>query len=128
MFGTDSNITRAYKRILDPQRFYFPSHTSIEIMKDSILLRDGKDTDLLAEAEPHETNARQRKSVIGMIFALLHQAAAYKRLGEEENSLQALEEALTIAGPDHLILPFILFSDALQDLWKKVRAPRSRCV
>ena len=93
-------------------------------MKDRILLRDGKDTDLLAEAETYETHARQRKSVIGMIFALLNQAAAYKRLGEEENSLQALEEALTLAGPDHLILPFILFSDELKDLWKKVRAPR----
>lgn len=124
MFGTDSNIKKEYKRILDPQRFYFPSHTYIEIMKDRILLRDGKDTDLLAEAETHETHARQRKSVIGMIFALLNQAAAYKRLGEEENSLQALEEALTLAGPDHLILPFILFSDELKDLWKKVRAPR----
>lgn len=88
-------------------------------MKGRILLRDGKDTDLLAEAETHETHARQRKSVIGMIFALLNQAAAYKRLGEEENSLQALEEALTLAGPDHLILPFILFSDELKDLWKK---------
>ena len=64
------------QRILDPQRFYFPSHTYIEIMKDRILLRDGKDTDLLAEAETHETHARQRKSVIGMIFALLNQAAA----------------------------------------------------
>lgn len=124
MFGTDSNIKKEYKRILDPQRFYFPSHTYIEIMKDRILLRDGKDTDLLAEAETHETHARQRKSVIGMIFALLNQAAAYKRLGEEENSLQALEETLTLAGPDHLILPFILFSDELKDLWKKVRAPR----
>lgn len=124
MFGTDSNIKKEYKRILDPQRFYFPSHTYIEIMKDRILLRDGKDTNLLAEAETHETHARQRKSVIGMIFALLNQAAAYKRLGEEENSLQALEEALTLAGPDHLILPFILFSDELKDLWKKVRAPR----
>ena len=124
MFGTDSNIKKEYKRILDPQRFYFPSHTYIEIMKDRILLRDGKDTDLLAEAETHETHARQRKSVIGMIFALLNQAAAYKRLGEEENSLQALEEALTLAGPDHLILPFILFSDELKDLWKKVRDPR----
>lgn len=42
MFGTDSNIKKEYKRILDPQRFYFPSHTYIEIMKDRILLRDGK--------------------------------------------------------------------------------------
>ena len=30
MFGTDSNIKKEYKRILDPQRFYFPSHTYIE--------------------------------------------------------------------------------------------------
>lgn len=72
--------------------FYFPALTFLHIVEDERLVHPGNGRTLLASARRHEKLARQRRSLIGEIHALLHQAIACDMLHENAQCLEAMEK------------------------------------
>lgn len=84
--------------------YYFPACTYLNILEDESLVRPGSAL-LLSSAIRHERLAKQRKSIPGEIYALLHQAIAYDMQQENTKCTACLQKALKLAEPDHLISP-----------------------
>lgn len=97
---------------INSSMFYFPVLTFLHIVEDERLVHPGNGRTLLASARRHEKLARQRRSLIGEIHALLHQAIACDMLHENAQCLEAMEKALRLAEPDHLITPFLTVKTA----------------
>lgn len=107
---------------INSSMFYFPALTFLHIVEDERLVHPGNGRTLLASARRHEKLARQRRSLIGEIHALLHQAIACDMLHENAQCLEAMEKALRLAEPDHLIIPFLTVKNRLASRWAHLKA------
>lgn len=121
--GAREEFKRTMK--INSSMYYFPACTYLNILEDESLVRPGSALPLLSSAIRHERLAKQRKSILGEIYALLHQAIAYDMQQENTKCTACLQKALKLAEPDHLISPFFTAASRFANTWNRLKAAKA---
>lgn len=104
--------------------YYYPACTYLDVLQDEKLVRPGSALSLIASAIRHERLATQRGSLLGEIYALLHQAIAHDMLRENDRCIACLRKALKLAAPDHLISPFLTVASHFATTWNRLKSSK----
>lgn len=104
--------------------YYYPACTYLDVLQDEKLVRPGSALPLLSSAIRHERLAKQRKSILGEIYALLHQAIAHDMLRENDRCIACLRKAVKLAAPDHLISPFLTVASHFATTWNRLKSSK----
>jgi LuxR family maltose regulon positive regulatory protein len=87
----------------------FRAFTSISVIHAEVLLAQKEYTELIALADSYLATARMYSNLLVEIFLEIEVAIAYEKIGKRATAVSHLRNALTIAEPDNLIMPFAEF-------------------
>lgn len=102
-------------RLLAPVLAYF------NIIYGRVLLVAGQERKLLGVAEHFMDMAAFFPNLLSQIYSYIYTAAANKKLFRDEEALAALQQALDIALPDKVIMPFVENADLIEPLLEELR-------
>ena len=95
-------------------RLYFPAMGVFHIVYGRALLVCGDYTKLLGSLDSFLEIASVFPNVLSQIYALIYAAAASEKLRRRDDALRQLREALSLALPDGLLMPFVENVDFLE--------------
>ena len=85
----------------------FPTHGFYNIIYGKTLLLHGKYTQFLGLAPHFQMISSVFPNLLGQLYAHIQEAEAHKQLGHDEKARESLRQALDMALPDQLLLPFV---------------------
>ena len=103
-------------------RLLFPSLAYLNIVYGRVLLENGAYAKLLGSVEQFLTMARVYPNLLAEIYTHIYVAAANALLLRPEAAVSALEQALDIAVPDQVYMPFAENGDVIKPLLEELLA------
>lgn len=104
----------------ETSRIYYPAMAFLNIIYGRVLLVRGEYLKLLGTAEQFMEIASVFPNLLGQIYTLIYVAAANDNRFRREEALCALRQALLLAKPDRLYLPFVENGDYVSLLLEMV--------
>jgi LuxR family maltose regulon positive regulatory protein len=101
-------------------RLLAPVIAYLNIIYGRMLLITGQERKLLGVAEHFMNMAAFFPNLLSQIYNNIYIAAANKKLFRDEEALAALQQALDIALPDKVIMPFVENADLLEPLLEEL--------
>lgn len=103
-------------------RLLFPSLAYLNIVYGRVLLESGEYAKLLGRADEFLRMARIYPNLLAQIYTYIYIAAASARISMEEDAVSALVQALDIAAPDQVYMPFVENGDSILPLLEELQA------
>ncbi|HWQ30799.1 MAG TPA: LuxR C-terminal-related transcriptional regulator [Negativicutes bacterium] len=97
-------------------RLFFPTMAFLNIVYGRVLLVNEEYLKLIGSSEHFVRMASIFPNVLGQIHTYIYLAAANHRIFRQEAALEALRQALDIAMPDRLYMPFVENCDYIKPL------------
>lgn len=101
---------------LQDSSLFLPAYAFFNIVWGKALLLSGHHRQLIGLAGEFIAAAAVFPNLLAQIYAYIYEAAAQARLGRDDDALAALEQALAIAAPDGLVMPFAENGEHIADL------------
>lgn len=101
-------------------RLRFPAFGMFNIMYGRVLLINGEYLKLMGSAEHFIRTASVFPNLLGLIYTYIYLAAANKQIFREQEALANLKQALEIAMPDRMYMPFVENCDYIESLLGKL--------
>lgn len=92
---------------LQESRLHFPSHAFFNIVYGKTLLISGQYLKLLGLAGQFIAIAAVFPNLLGQVYTHIYAAAAHHRLQHWQEAQSTLRQAVDLAAPDQLIMPFV---------------------
>lgn len=99
----------------------FPSFTYLNIVYGRVLLMNGEYEKLLGNAEQLLNTNCASPNLLAQIYMHIYSAAADIHLSRAEDAAAALEQALCIAMPDQIYMPFVENGSAIKSVLEELR-------
>ena len=109
---------------LQESRLHFPSHAYFNIIYGKSLLISGQYLKLLGLAGHFNDTAGVFPNLLGQVYTYIYVAAARYRLQHLEEAQEALKQALAIAAPDQLLMPFVENGEYICEILAQLRLER----
>jgi len=103
-------------------RLLFPSLAYLNIVYAKVLLANKEHLKLLGRAEEFLSMARVYPNLMAQIYTHIYIAAASAQLSRPDDAAAALEQALDIAMPDQVYMPFAENGDMIKPLLEELLA------
>jgi len=103
-------------------RLLFPSLAYLNIVYGRVLLMNGEYVKLLGRAEEFLHMASVYPNLLAQIYTHIYIAAASSQLARADDALAALGQALGIAMPDQVYMPFAANGDMIKPLLEELQA------
>ncbi len=100
----------------ESSRLFFPAMAFMNIVYGRALLAGGEYTKLLGIAEQFIGISSVFPNLLGHIYTSVYMAAANEQLFRRKDALTALRQALDIAAPDKVYMPFVENCDYIKPL------------
>ena len=113
---------------LELTRQLFPATPTLKVVYRQTQLVRGNHTALIAGEEKDRALCQIFPNVLCEIYLDIQLAAAWEALGKRGQALHHLKQALDMALPDRLYLPFVLYAPWIGPLLEKVRSVLPRGV
>jgi LuxR family transcriptional regulator, maltose regulon positive regulatory protein len=97
-------------------RFFFPVMGFVNIVWGRVLLINGEYAKLIGNADYFIQTASFFPNMLGLIYTYIQLAAAYQQIHWKAEAFAAMRQALDIAMPDRVYLPFVENYDFIQPL------------
>ncbi len=101
-------------------RLRFPAWAAFNIMYGRVLLINGEYLKLIGSAEHFISIASVFPNLLGHIYTYIYMAAANRQIFGEAEALSSLKQALAIAIPDRMYMPFVENCDYIEPLLEKL--------
>jgi LuxR family transcriptional regulator, maltose regulon positive regulatory protein len=101
-------------------RLFFPVMGFVNIVYGRVLLINGEYSKLIANSDHFIRIASVFPNLLGQIYTHIHLAAAYKQIYRKDAALSALKQALDIAMPDRMYMPFVENCDYIKPLLEQL--------
>jgi len=95
---------------------FFPVFSMLNIVYGRALLINGEYLKVIGNAEPFIRIASISPNLLGYIYTYIYLAAANKQIFKENEALSELKQALGIAMPDKMYMPFVENCDYIKPL------------
>lgn len=105
---------------LSNTRLKFPAYAMLNIVHGRILLINGEYLKLIGSTEHFIGIAAVFSNLLGTIYAYIYLAAAYQQISRKDEALSALKQALDIAMPDRMVMPFVENCDYIKLLLEQL--------
>ena len=105
---------------LNHTRLMFPAYAALNIVHGRILLINGEYLKLIGSAEQFIGIAAVFSNLLGYIYIYIYLAAAYQQISRKDEALSALKQALDIAMPDRMYMPFAENCDYIKPLLEQL--------
>lgn len=92
---------------LENRSIYFPSYAFFNIIWGRALLLSSQYLKLIGLSDNFIAIAGAFPNLLGQVYTYVYAAAAKLRLGQQEEARLTLKQALDIAEPDGIIMPFV---------------------
>jgi len=102
-------------------RLLYPSLSYLNIVYGKVLLMDGEYIKLLGRAEQFLSMACVYPNLLAQIYTHIYIAAASAQVLKVDAAVTALKQALCIATPDKVYMPFVENGDAIKPLLEKLQ-------
>jgi len=103
-------------------RLLFPSLAYLNIVYGKVLLMNDDYVKLLGRAEQFLSTACVYPNLLAQIYTHIYIAAASAQISKADDAVAALGQALCIATPDKVYMPFVENGDIIKPLLKKLQA------
>lgn len=97
-------------------RLFYPARPALYVHYDALLLAAGEYARLIALAQEHLAVTRTLHCLLGEIYLMILLACAEQALGRAEKAALYLDQALKLALPDGILMPFAEFGSYLMSL------------
>lgn len=97
-------------------RLFYPAMAYLNIVYGKVLLTNGEYLKLIGRSEQFLEQASVYPNLLAQINIYIYLAAAYQCIGHEGDALSSLRQALDIAIPDHMYMPFVENCDYIKPL------------
>jgi len=104
------------KSDLEDSAICFPSYAFLNIIRGKELLISGQYMKLIGLAKGFMDIASVFPNLLGQVYIYIYVAAAKLKLGRHEDAGVTLQEALAIAAPDQLSMPFVENSEYIVEI------------
>ena len=94
---------------------FFPSVAFLNIIRAKALLIDGQYLKLIGLAGEFAAVASVFPNLLGQVYIYIYEAAAKFKLGRYEDGLATLRQAVAIAAPDRVQMPFVENGEYIAD-------------
>lgn len=101
-------------------RLRFPAWAAFNIMYGRVLLINGEYLKLIGSADHFMGIASVFPNLLGCIYTHIYLAAAKKQILREDEAFSNLEQALAIAIPDKMYMPFVENCDYIEPMLAKL--------
>jgi LuxR family maltose regulon positive regulatory protein len=105
---------------LDHTRILFTAKPFLNIISGRILLVNGEYPKLIGISEQFLAEASIYPNLLAQIYTCIHFAAANQKIFRYDEALDALRQALLIAMPDRLYMPFVENCDYIEPLLEQL--------
>jgi len=102
-------------------RPYFPAMAFLNIVYARVLLINGDYLKIIGSTESFIGIASVFPNLLGQIHTYIYLAAANSRISRQSEALVAVKQALDIAMPDKVYMPFVENSDYIEPLLKELQ-------
>ena len=99
----------------------FPSHPYLNIVYGKVLLANAEYLKLLGRAEEFLSMARIYPNLLAQIYTYIYIAAASAQISRMDSATAALEQALSMAMPDHIYMPFVVNGEYIKPLLEELQ-------
>jgi len=103
-------------------RLLFPSLAYLNIVYGRVLLESGEYAKLLGRTEEFLRMACVYPNLLAQIYTYIYITAASARVSREDDAAFALGQALSIAAPDRVYMPFAENGDAIKPFLEELQA------
>jgi LuxR family maltose regulon positive regulatory protein len=101
-------------------RLFFPVMGFVNIVYGRVLLINGAYSKLIGNSDHFIRIASFFPNLLGQIYTYIQLAAAYKQIYRKDEALSALKQALDIAMPDRMYMPFVENCDYIRPLLEQL--------
>ena len=105
---------------VNSSRLMFPAYGSFNIVYGRVLLLKGEYIKLIGSSEQFIRIASVFPNLLGQIYTYIYLAAANKKVFREQDAFSALKQALELAIPDEVYLPFAENGDYIAPMLEKI--------
>lgn len=102
-------------------RLHLPVQAYFDMIYGRVLLTRGAERKLLGLSEQFMNNASVFPNLLGQIYTNIYTAAANEKIFRREKALTDLRQALGLALPDGVVLPFVENADYIRPLLEEIR-------
>ncbi|HWQ62678.1 MAG TPA: LuxR C-terminal-related transcriptional regulator, partial [Negativicutes bacterium] len=99
-----------------PDTLHVPCHAFCHMLRAKALLIAGRHRELAGIADQLAAAAGFFPNLLALIYIRICEAAALDRLGRRQDALAALQNALDVAAPDGVVMPFVENGEYIADL------------
>lgn len=108
-------------------RLFFPTMAFLNIVYGRVLLLNGEYLKLLGSAEHFLGIASVFPNLLGQIYTYIYLAAANLQIFRQQEAVDALKQALTMAMPDKVYMPFVENCDYIKPLLEELYSAGEFC-
>jgi LuxR family maltose regulon positive regulatory protein len=101
-------------------RLFFPVMGFVNIVYGRVLIINGEYSKLIANSDHFIRIASVFPNLLGQIYTHIQLAAAYKQIYRKDEAFSALKQALDIAMPDKMYMPFVENCDYIKPLLEQL--------
>ncbi|HWP98081.1 MAG TPA: LuxR C-terminal-related transcriptional regulator [Syntrophomonadaceae bacterium] len=101
-------------------RLFFPSIAFLNIIYGRVLLVNRENLKLLGTAEQFIETASFFPNLLGQVYTYIYIAAAKRQIYRHEEAVASLKQALEIAIPDGLYMPFVENCDFIMEILEQL--------
>lgn len=105
---------------IDVNGCYYPIAPIAAVIQDKVLLSRGEFPQLLLQATEHYKTAMASQYILPAIYESILLACVYEHAGNIDGAATALKQAVVLAQPDHLVMPFAEHAEYLPQTMKRL--------
>lgn len=105
---------------IDVNGCYYPIAPIAAVIQDKVLLSRGEFPQLLLQATEHYKTAMASQYILPAIYESILLACVYEHAGNIDGAATALKQAIVLAQPDHLVMPFAEHAEYLPQTMKRL--------